>query len=141
MTGENQIKKDDLFHLLQNPRRRAVLRHLLEHDDRDQFTLRDVSEQVAAWEHDTTVRDLTSKERQRVYIALYQSHLPKLDDLGVVSYDQSRGTVEPTSLVKVFQPYLGGGLHADTEELTTTRGAGEREESGLTRAVTSLLSK
>uniref|UniRef100_UPI003F79622F DUF7344 domain-containing protein n=1 Tax=Halomicrococcus sp. SG-WS-1 TaxID=3439057 RepID=UPI003F79622F len=44
--------------------------------------------------------------RQRVYIALYQSHLPKLDEEGVIDYNQSRGIVERGSLADQFDPYL-----------------------------------
>jgi len=87
------IGKDDLFHLLQNERRRAVIRYL---EGREQSVkMRDVAEQVAAWEHDTTVQALTSDQRQRVYIALYQSHLDTLDDAGVIDYNKSRGIVDP----------------------------------------------
>lgn len=99
------ISKDAAFHLLQNSRRRAVLRYLLEHDD-DAYSMREVTEQVAAWENDTTIAELTSNERQRVYIALYQSHLPKLAESDVIEYDRDRGTLTPTSLMSVFEPYL-----------------------------------
>lgn len=112
------IQKDDAFHVLQNGRRRAVLRYMLDHDGREQFRMRDLAEEVAAWEHDTTVRKLTSNERQRVYIALYQSHLPKLDEYGVIDYNQSRGIIEPTQLVEVFAPLIPAGLHSETDTLT-----------------------
>jgi len=48
----------------------------------------DVAEHVAAKEHETTVKQLLSDERQRVYIPLYQSHLPKLDEAGIIDYDK-----------------------------------------------------
>jgi putative lipase involved disintegration of autophagic bodies len=99
------ISKDAAFHLLQNSRRRAVLRYLIERDD-EVYSMREVTEQVAAWENDTTISALTSNERQRVYIALYQSHLPKLDETDVIEYDRDRGTLSPTSLLSVFEPYL-----------------------------------
>lgn len=117
-TDRRSIAKDDAFHLLQNSRRRAVLRHLLAHPEREQFRMRDVAEAVAAWEHDTTVEQLVSDQRQRVYIGLYQSHLPKLDDHGVIDYNQSRGIVEPTPLIGALAPFLEDGLDADTQRLT-----------------------
>lgn len=107
------ISKDVAFHLLQNSRRRAVLRYLIERDE-DVISMREVSEQVAAWENDTTVAGLSSDARQRVYIALYQSHLPKLDENGVIEYDRDRGTLSPLPLLAVFEPYLDRGLHADS---------------------------
>ena len=141
---EMSISKDDAFHLLQNARRRAVLRYLLEHDDTERFVMRDVAEEVAAWEHDTTVQQLVSDERQRVYIALYQSHLPKLDEHGLIEYNQSRGVIEPKPLIAAVEPYLADGLHAD-DDLTVGDGesamASNETKSGLSNAVSTLFSR
>lgn len=103
------ISKDAVFHLLQNSRRRAVLRILIARGA-DSVAIGDIADQVAAWENDTTVSRLSSMGRQRVYIALYQSHLPKLDDHAVITYDRNRGTVSPLPLLTVFVPYLDSGL-------------------------------
>lgn len=101
--GES-LSNDDLFHILQNERRRLVLRYLKGREG--PIDMRDIAEQVAAWEHDTSVRALTSTQRQRVYIALYQSHLPKLDAHGLIEYNQSRGIVERLAAADVASPYL-----------------------------------
>lgn len=101
---EPALTTDKIFHILQNDRRRNVLRYLRGTDE--PVRMRDLAEQVAAWEHDTTVQGLSSSQRQRVYIPLYQSHLPKLDKEGVINYQQSRGIVERTSLADLFDPYL-----------------------------------
>lgn len=130
------ISKDDAYHLLQNSRRRAVLRYLLEHDPDRRFRMRDVAEAVAAWEHDTTVPRLTSKERSRVYIALYQTHLPKLDDHGVIEYDKERGHVELTPMIEVFEPYLENGLH--TDRYCLLEDPDRRNTAGITRTVRTL---
>ena len=86
------LDADEVYHLLQNERRRNVLKYLRGREGPVQ--MRDIAEQVAAWEHDTTVQALMSDQRQRVYIALYQAHLPKLDKEGIIDYNQSRGIVE-----------------------------------------------
>lgn len=99
-----QLTKDDIFHLLQNQRRRDVLRYL--QGVEGPVAMRDMAEQVAAWEHDTTLQALTSDECQRVYIALYQTHLPKLDEEGIINYNQSRGIVERTPKADELQRYL-----------------------------------
>lgn len=112
------ISKDVVFALLRNPRRRAVLRYLLAHPDRDRFQMRTVAEEVAAWEYDTTVPHLTYEQRQRVYISLYQTNLPKLDEHGVITYNQNRGTIERTPLLAVFEPFLEEGLRPDSQELS-----------------------
>ncbi|MFC4551631.1 DUF7344 domain-containing protein [Halorussus sp. GCM10023401] len=98
------LSKDEIFHLLQNQRRRDVLRYLQGVEGR--VAMRDLAEQVAAWEHDTTLQALTSDECQRVYIALYQTHLPKLDEEGIIEYNQSRGIVERTPQADQLDKYL-----------------------------------
>ena len=57
-------------------------------------SLGELAEHVAAKENDIDRSELSSTQRKRVYIGLYQCHLPKMDDLDVVDYDQDRGTVE-----------------------------------------------
>lgn len=116
---EPAFSKDEIFHLLQNERRRMVLRYL--RGTEGSVRMRDVAEQVAAWEHDTTVKELTSTQRQRVYIPLYQSHLSKLDKAGVIDYQQDRGIVERNPLADQVDKYLE--LEADTgstDEASTT---------------------
>lgn len=43
---------------------------------------------IAAEENDCEIAELTGKERQRVYTALYQSHLPNLDDHDVLTFSR-----------------------------------------------------
>ena len=101
---DGTLAEDEIFHLLQNERRRLVLRYLRDTDG--PVRMRDVAEQVAAWEHDTTVEELTSTQRQRVYIPLYQSHLTKLDSAGVIEYQKNRGIVERQPLADQMDQYL-----------------------------------
>ena len=119
---------DDTFHILQNERRRRVLQYLSETEG--PVDMRDIAEQVAAWEHETTVQQLTSDQRQRVYIALYQSHLPKLADFGIITYNRSRGVVERTPLADRIARYLNPG-NAD-EEAESVRNDWARYYIGVT---------
>lgn len=109
-----ELTEDQIFHILQNERRRNVLRYLQDTDE--PVRMRDVAEQVAAWEHDTTVEALTSDQRQRVYIPLYQSHLPKLDTEGIIDYQQSRGIVERRPAAAQLEPYLDVGEETEGDE-------------------------
>lgn len=95
---------DEIFGVLQNERRRLILRYLDEHDG--ETAIGDLAEHVAAIENDIPRAELRSKQRKRVYISLYQSHLPKLDDAGAVTYDQDRGTVEEGPAIEEFQKVL-----------------------------------
>lgn len=111
--ANHQLSDDKVFHLLQNRRRRNVIRYLS--DAEGTVSMRDIAEQVAAWEHDTSVAQLSSDERQRVYIPLYQNHLPKLDEEGVIEYDQSRGTVKRTDVADQLERFLTDEPHAPDE--------------------------
>ena len=109
--GAERMTLDDVFHVLQNGRRRDAIEYILARPEQETFEMSDIAEQVAAWENDKPVAQITSAERQRVYIALYQTHLPKLDAKGVIEYEQNRGTVRPTARLE----YVGRFLSPMTE--------------------------
>lgn len=104
--------KDVLFELLKNRRRRDVLRYLRDTDD-DVVTLSDLAEHVAALENDITEAQLTSKQRKRVYVALYQCHLPILSRAGVIEFNQARGLIERTERADQLSPYFEESHPAD----------------------------
>ncbi|MFC7228057.1 hypothetical protein N0B31_11650 [Salinirubellus salinus] len=93
-----------VFELLDNQRRRAVVHYLQQRGQ--PVTLRELSRQVAAWENHEPLDEVTPTERHRVYNALQQQHLPKMDRAAVVEYDRDRGTVAPTSKLEDLQVYL-----------------------------------
>ncbi|WP_227374441.1 DUF7344 domain-containing protein [Haladaptatus halobius] len=98
------LSRDMVFDVLKNQRRRYALHYLKQAEETVQLS--DLAEQVAAWENDTTVDAISAAERKRVYTALYQSHLPKLDDAGIVDYNQNRGIVELATAAEQLDPYL-----------------------------------
>lgn len=101
---DEDVSSDVLYSLLADKRRRYTLHFLKQR--RESVAVRDVAEQVAAWENGKSVEDLTSQERKRVYIALYQSHLPTLDKEGVVEYDADRGVVNLSPSMADREIYL-----------------------------------
>lgn len=103
--ADGELSLDTAFGVLQNERRRRVLRHLWNREDGG-ASLGDLAEHVAAIENGTTPEALTAKQRKRVYVGLYQSHLPKLDEAGVVEFDQKRGEVELTERSDQLKRYL-----------------------------------
>ncbi|SEG58396.1 DUF7344 domain-containing protein [Halobellus limi] len=100
----SSLDKGEIFDLLKNSRRRSTIRYLREHGGNAE--LKDIAEHIAAEENDTTVRQLSSDQRKRVYIGLYQCHLPKMDKLGVVEYDKNRGTIELQDSVAQLLQYI-----------------------------------
>ncbi|UIP01325.1 hypothetical protein Hbl1158_15545 (plasmid) [Halobaculum sp. CBA1158] len=83
---------DVTFEILKNQRRRLVLSHLDAVDG--ETTIGELAEHIAAIENDCTVQELGAQQRKRVYIGLYQCHLPKMDDASVVDFNRNRGRVE-----------------------------------------------
>jgi hypothetical protein len=134
------LSKDTIFHILQVQRRRLTLQYL--HGRTGSVSLRDLAEQVAAWENEMSVAELTSKERQRAYISLYQTHLPTLDTEGIIEYDKDRGTIKRTSRADQFDPYLFDTVPQDSSESSTDNALNHRWERyylGGTLFSTSLL--
>lgn len=84
--------QQQLYTILGDRRRRYAIHYLKQQGC--EVPLTDLAERVAAWENGKSVTDLSSQERKRVYISLYQSHLPTLDDEGVIEYDEQRKAVE-----------------------------------------------
>jgi len=99
-----ELSLDLIFEVLKNRRRRDVIRYLEEQSERT--SLSDLAEHVAALENDTTTQALTSSQRKRVYVGLYQCHLPKMDDMDIVNFNQDRGYVELGANVDQLDPYL-----------------------------------
>lgn len=98
------ISNDDCFDLLRNQRRRYAL-HYLERNG-EQATLGHLSEQVAAWENEIAVEEVTSAQRKRIYTALQQVHLPRMEEAGVVEFDQRAGVVELGPAAEDLDVYL-----------------------------------
>jgi DNA-binding transcriptional ArsR family regulator len=98
------LSKDEIFYLLKNRRRRDIVRYLT--DNEGTATLSELAEHIAAWENDIDVQALDSGQRKRVYVALYQTHLPKLAENGIVDYERNRGNVELTENADHLRTYL-----------------------------------
>jgi len=95
---ESNVVTDDAdaWDVFRNRRRRQVIAEVANSDTQETLTTREVAEQIAAYEHDTRVRELSSKQYKRAYIPLYQDHLPKLDNAGIIDYNQNRNTIRAT---------------------------------------------
>lgn len=89
------LSKDELFRILSNARRRYIIYHL--HNAGQEMSLKDLATIIAAEENETEIGDVTDDDRQRVYISLYQTHLPKLEESGIIEYDEERRTVTLTT--------------------------------------------
>lgn len=107
-TDESTPSIDDVLHILQNERRRYTIFYLKHVDGK--VDLGHLSEQVAAWENNVHPDKLTSKQRKRVYIALYQNHLSRMEEDGIVEYNSERGIVSSGDNAEIVEYYMGGPL-------------------------------
>ena len=104
--GSETPSRRELFDVLSNRRRQCVIQYLRTHEDDSPFELSDLVDHVTAWEADTTTAEISPAQRKRVYNALRQSHLPKLDDVGLLKYDPETNYIRPTDAARDAQRYL-----------------------------------
>lgn len=101
---DDGLSRDEIFTALSNRRRRNVIAYLKQNGD--DARVRDIAEQLAAWENDLEIVEVSYKQRKRVYTALHQSHLPKLASNGFIAYEPDRGLVSLTEGSKQLDVYL-----------------------------------
>jgi len=98
------LSNEEIFDMLQNERRRHVLQYLRQHGG--PVSLGDLADHVAAAEYDCLTDDVTSAQRKRVYTTLQQSHLPQMDEVGIVEYDSDEGVITTTEQTEELTVYL-----------------------------------
>ena len=101
---EGSLPQDVAFDILSNARRRFVLRSLQESDGG--VDLSDLAAELAAMENEVDRDELTAKQRKRAYVSLYQTHIPKMEESGVITYDRDAGIVSPTPHVGELSAYF-----------------------------------
>lgn len=97
----DQLPTDLVFDVLSNSRRRLVLERLRANDG--EATLSGLAGHVAAVENETPEVELTSKERKRVYISLYQNHIPRMADVDVVATDEDGSVTLDSNAADVLE--------------------------------------
>lgn len=111
MTDEQVLDEGDIHDVLRNERRRHTLELLRENGDT--LSVRQLSERVAALE--TGESPPPRNIRQSVYVSLHQTHLPKLDELGIVEYDADAKQVLLLDRVGEVEAYMGRPAMLDSE--------------------------
>lgn len=110
-SSDAEFSQDQIFDLLSNRRRRYVLNFLLRVDR--PVSIQELSKELATWEFDVDQDELTDQQEKRIYVALYQTHIPKLEDAGVIDYDSDAGLVELTDDATRLQPYVEEKIQAE----------------------------
>jgi hypothetical protein len=110
------LDPETTFDILRNSRRRHAIEHLFDADS-GTVSIGELAEHIAAIENDIPPAELSSAQRKRVYVSLYQSHLPRMDDADVVRFDSDRGDVSPGRHFRAVSEYL----HSTTEPHGSSR--------------------
>jgi hypothetical protein len=88
------LELDHVYEALEHPRRRFVCSTLLEDDE---WSLPELARTVAAWEEGVPEDEVSEAGMKRMHVSLYHSHVPKLADCGVVSFDADAETMSATA--------------------------------------------
>lgn len=86
----DDIALNDRYRVLSHPERRRVLEFLDEHES---VTLPDLAEYVACCKYETRLRDIPDDDVLAVYISLWHVHIPKMEEAGMLVYDQESDIV------------------------------------------------
>ncbi|MCW8172660.1 MULTISPECIES: hypothetical protein [Natrialba] len=111
--AEHDLSQAELFDVFSNARRRRTVQFLKRQGGSCDLT--ELVERVAAWENDAPPEEITRTQRRRVYISLYQTHLPMLEDHGIVDWDPDAHLIELLPNDDVFEPYLDRNLGRERE--------------------------
>lgn len=97
------LEEGEIYDVLRNDRRRLALECLREAEG--ELSVGELSERVAAAETGETPPP--RQKRQSAYVSLHQTHLPKLDSLGIVAYDAEAKEVRLEDRIRDIEAYMG----------------------------------
>lgn len=107
------LESDFVFTMLAHPRRRYVCYRLVE---RSEWSLDTLATRIAAWEADVPADAVADEAEEEVYVSLYHSHVPKLVDADVVTFDADAETITPAENAQlVFAALVGAGAGLQTK--------------------------
>ncbi|MCU4924881.1 ArsR family transcriptional regulator [Halobacteria archaeon AArc-dxtr1] len=98
------LGESDVFHILGNDRRRAIVQLLAEAGDR--VDVSDVATEIADRESDSAT--VPNNLYKSVYVSLQQTHLPQLEEDAVIQYDSDAKTIESGENFEDVLQYVDG---------------------------------
>ena len=84
-------RQDELFDVLSHSRRRFTLQHLQTAET--PLPVGELARELQSWENDQTVSPGGGTGQDTIEISLLHSHLPKMAEAGLVSYDATQQMV------------------------------------------------
>lgn len=106
MENSNQgLSQDEIFDILSNERRRYILFYIKRHGG--PVNLMELVRELAAREEDTTPEPVSDQAEKRVYISLYQTHIPRLEEAGFIEYDADSNLLSLGDASSAVGRYIG----------------------------------
>lgn len=102
----DELTPNRVFDILSNHRRRMVLYYLRRNSG--PVGVQELAAEVASIENEIPVDELTDQQRKRVYVSLYQTHLLKMAEMGIIEYDKEGGSVRLSDRSEIDR-YLTNG--------------------------------
>ncbi|MFC7213362.1 ArsR family transcriptional regulator [Saliphagus sp. GCM10025334] len=103
------LAESDVFHILGNDRRRAIVQLLA--DEHGRLDVSDVASEIASAETDGG--SVPNNLYKSVYVSLQQTHLPQLEEDGVIEYDSTAKTITPGPTFETVYGYVDGDQSTD----------------------------
>lgn len=94
-TLPQRLAEDQFYQALADTQRRRVLYYLLAENE---TTVEELATVLSGWGATTTGTMYTASDRSELRLTLFHSHLPALDEAGLIDYDPDAGLVELASL-------------------------------------------
>ncbi len=108
------LELDHVYEALNHPRRRYLCYTLLETTE---WSLTNLAAKTAAWENEIPEHEVTTTQRERVYVSLVHAHVPRLVDEGVVAFDEDTETITAAeNAEQVLTALQGMGASLDTNQ-------------------------
>lgn len=93
-SNDSELSRECIFNILSNRRRRFTI-HALKRMD-EPVDLVELSEYVAAWEMNINPDNIEYEDYRSVYMTLRRTHLPKMDEKGIIHFDESAQNLRTT---------------------------------------------
>ncbi|QCS43029.1 hypothetical protein [Natrinema versiforme] len=104
---------DTVLELCQERHRRIILAVLA--TEKRSLTVNDLTKAIVKHNHHVPLLEISEEESREIRVSLHHMHIPKLEHLSLVHYDQERKLVEPTPQFDQLQPQLSAVIDADPE--------------------------
>lgn len=111
----DRLSDDQLYRALASTKRRRLLCVLLEEE---RNSVGDLATILTGW--NATEEGTTNEpdDRNRIVVELIHTHLPLLDEIGLVTYDSEGGTVELEPLDPILTDLIQRSVEAEPSSLS-----------------------